>query len=116
MLSEDKIQAECIKWANNTYKELRVCGITHIPNGGTRHKIEAMKLKAIGVRAGFPDLMIIPDWPKPVFFIEMKTEMGITSKDQKLIHDELIRKGYEVFVINSIEKFKELINEKMKCL
>jgi hypothetical protein len=30
----------------------------HVPNGGHRHKLVAMKLKAQGVKAGVPDLVL----------------------------------------------------------
>ena len=32
--------------------------VFHIPNGGSRHKAEAARLKAQGVKAGVPDLCI----------------------------------------------------------
>ncbi|MBA1194978.1 VRR-NUC domain-containing protein [Pseudomonas entomophila] len=32
--------------------------IYHVPNGGHRHKLVAIKLKAQGVRAGVPDLVL----------------------------------------------------------
>ena len=32
--------------------------VWHVPNGGSRHIIEAAKFKALGVRKGMPDLMI----------------------------------------------------------
>lgn len=48
--------------------------LTHIPNGGSRNKAEAAKLKAMGVQAGFTDLFL----PVPILmkshglFIELK--------------------------------------------
>lgn len=42
------------------------CVIAHVPNGGKRAKLEAAHLKADGVLAGFPDLII--SWAGTVAF------------------------------------------------
>lgn len=41
----------------NQYPDLK--WLHHSPNGGSRHKAEAAKLKAMGVKSGFPDLILI---------------------------------------------------------
>lgn len=41
----------------NTYPELK--WLHHSPNGGFRNKREAAKLKAMGVKRGFPDLTLL---------------------------------------------------------
>lgn len=67
-----------------------------IPNGGARSKADAGKLKAEGVLAGVPDLML------PVardgwhgLFIELKRPKGgTTSTEQSTMHRDLWDQGY----------------------
>lgn len=57
--SEDGHQAALFCWAalmRSTYPELRY--MFAIPNGGKRHIIDASKLKAMGVKAGAPDILL----------------------------------------------------------
>lgn len=65
----------------------RICFI-HVPNGGKRGKAEAGIFKALGVSAGFPDLLILdppPNAPgRAGMAIEMKRVKGGTvSPEQK---------------------------------
>ena len=113
MLSEDQIQAQCVQWANNNFEKLRGFGIAHIPNGGTRNKLEANKLKAMGVRKGFPDLIVILPNGK-IFFIEMKDDKGKQSEAQIECEKFMKERGIEYYLIRSIDEFKELINSKME--
>lgn len=51
MRSEDTEQINVVSWANwnvNRYPELK--WLHHVPNGGSRNKQEAVKLKQMGVR------------------------------------------------------------------
>jgi hypothetical protein len=50
-----------------------------IPNGGKRNPREAMRLVVEGVSSGVPDLFV-PEW---LLWVEMKTKVGIVSKQQK---------------------------------
>ena len=76
--SEDSHQIALMAWANDSetrkiYPELE--WLFHIPNGGSRHKIEAGKLKAMGVKPGVPDLaLLVPKGPYNGLFIELKNE------------------------------------------
>ena len=56
MRSEDTEQINVVSWANwnvNRYPELR--WLSHVPNGGSRNKQEAVKFKQMGVKAGVSD-------------------------------------------------------------
>ena len=46
----------CIRDRSNAYPDLEL--LYHVPNGGSRNKAEASKLKRMGVRAGVPDLVL----------------------------------------------------------
>jgi hypothetical protein len=58
--SEDGEQLALMCWCAlnfDKYPELR--WLAHVPNGGFRDKREAAKLKAMGVKPGFPDLILL---------------------------------------------------------
>lgn len=68
-----------------------------IPNGGSRHKAVAGKLKAEGVRAGVPDLMLaIPVGGRHGLFLELKSERGSLRPRQKEFQEILWVRGYAV--------------------
>ena len=56
--SEDALQKQIVRWFDIVFPEKEHKRIHHSPNGGSRHKLEAIKFKKMGVRAGFPDLWI----------------------------------------------------------
>jgi len=106
-MTELQLQTECYKWAVNTYQELRFGCLFHVPNGGTRNKIEAMQLKASGVVAGIPDLILIHD--SKAYGIELKTLIGKVSDKQIKVHESWKNQGIDTFVIRTFEEFQELI-------
>lgn len=84
--SEDSEQMALLCWCSlnfNQYPQLK--RLTHIPNGGSRHKAEASKFKAMGMKPGFPDLFLpIPIAKWHGLFIELKRlKGGVTSPEQK---------------------------------
>lgn len=114
-ITEENLQSECVKWANNTFPKLRFWGILHIPNGGRRTKWDQNKSKALGIRKGFPDLQIIlPNGQ--IFFIEMKKLKGVQSPEQKKCQAWLEERGLEYYKIDNREDFEALINRKMTGL
>ena len=113
-MTEEKLQAECYKWAVNTYPCLRFGCLFHVPNGGTRNKREAVVLKATGVVAGVPDLILIH---KGITYgIEMKT----THKDSKCsdkqikVHEAWKKQGVDTYIVRTQEEFEELVNKIVK--
>lgn len=85
----------------------------HCPNGGSRNKIEAARLKAQGVKSGVPDLFL----PAPVgkfhgLYIEMKRRKGGTlSLEQKEWISRLREQGYRVEVCKGFQEAADLIEE-----
>lgn len=107
-MSEDKLQAELFKWFWNNYPKYRLC-LFHVPNEGKKNMKEAMKLKAIGVIAGIPDLILAFD--RKVFFIELKKDdHSYLSKSQKDLHLVYKKANNRVFVIKDLEKGKKLLS------
>jgi hypothetical protein len=79
-ITEIQLQSKCFQWTWNQYPETRRC-FFHVPNGGSRNKIEAGQLKASGVVAGVPDMLLV--WKGSVYAFEFKTETGVLSDAQK---------------------------------
>lgn len=72
-----------------------------IPNGGSRHPLEALNLKRQGVKAGVPDIFLaIPQGNYHGLFIELKRSIkpAPVSKEQKQQIALLIAQGYKVLV------------------
>jgi hypothetical protein len=99
--SEQQIQAAIVQWLRTAID----CRVAHIPNGGSRDKREAARLKWQGVEAGAPDLFVIwSDGPEPrVLFIECKTEKGRLSDEQKAWREDATRYGHDYLVARSLD-------------
>lgn len=108
--NENNLQAEIYKWFNNTYclKNMNDRGlIFSIPNGGTRNIREAMTFKATGLLKGASDLVVIFPNSK-LCFVELKTDKGVQSSEQKDFECRVSSLGYEYHLIRSLEEFKLL--------
>jgi len=102
---EFNLQNDCFQWTHKKFPEYRK-QLFHVPNGGKRSRIEASRLKQSGTIAGIPDLIFCIQ--SQTFFFELKTTAGKTSPDQKLIHAKFKQNGFFVFVIRSVEQFKQI--------
>lgn len=99
--SEDGEQLALLCWcALNlaTYPELR--WLYHCPNGGSRDKREAAKLKAMGTKPGVPDLMLpIKRAGYSGLYIELKKlKGGKVSDEQREWLDHLRKEGFGAIV------------------
>lgn len=95
-MTEAQHQKAIFDWAwlvRNKYPELAL--LYHVPNGGSRNKIEAANFKRQGVKAGVPDLCLpVPRGRYHGLYIELKTEKGRTSSTQENWIRELNKQGY----------------------
>lgn len=97
---EDTEQMGVIDWANwnaGRYPELQL--LFHIPNGGKRNAAEAARFKAMGVKAGVPDLCL----PVPMngfagLYIEMKYGKNKATEKQEAWIAALRQQGYKVAI------------------
>ena len=85
-LSEDQEQADLFAWADANVARLPELGCLYaIPNGGSRHVAEAVKLRRTGVKSGVPDVCL--PVPRKIFgalYIELKREsLRPKRKDSK---------------------------------
>ena len=82
-ISEHQEQVMLINWFRMQYKQYKY-HLWAIPNGGSRHIVTAVNLKAEGVLAGVSDLfLMIPNTKYHGMFIEMKAKTGSVSDKQK---------------------------------
>lgn len=106
-------QVLLMEWADHpeTWEKYPVLELLHaIPNGGKRDGRTAAKLKNEGVKKGIPDLFLPCARAGYIgLYIEMKTETGVTSKDQDRVAALLIAEGYKVALCRSAEAAKNII-------
>jgi hypothetical protein len=97
-----------VQWFRRTFDEDIIFSI---PNGGGRTISQGALLKATGVLKGVPDLFV----PSKKLFIEVKTEKGKLSDDQKTIILKLTNYCYRCVVCYGLEdcikQTEELMNE-----
>ena len=86
----------------------------HTPNGAKLSMASASHFKALGMKAGVPDLIIVADGN--IYFVEVKAEKGRLSDSQEQFLERMYQQGHFTAVVKSyqdaIEIFKEwgLIN------
>lgn len=105
-------QREFVSWFRKTFPAIRILAI---PNGSQRSRTTGARLKAEGVVAGVPDLLV-PAWN---LWIEMKrADGGSVSTQQKDWHRYLESIDHAVFVCAGFLQAKEKVEELVKrgCL
>lgn len=107
--TEEYLQTGCVRWFDYQYSAYRLL-LHHSPNGGRRNAREAGRFKAMGTRAGFPDLVLFhPDFATrqiAPLFIEFKSDTGRQSESQKDYQQLLTAKGYKYIICRSFDDFK----------
>jgi hypothetical protein len=109
---EAQEQVALFEWAqlqSGKYPELAL--MFAIPNGGSRHIVEAVHLKAQGVKAGVPDIFLpVARLGYHGLFIELKrSKGGVVSIDQKLMISALRDQSYAVEVCKGWEAAANVI-------
>lgn len=112
--TEEDEQMTVIDWAEkrtSVYPALKL--LHHIPNGGKRSKSEAARFKAMGVKAGVPDLFLpVPRGGYHGLWIEMKrTQDGKVSENQKWWLRALNSLGYSAQVAYGAGQAIKLLTE-----
>lgn len=108
-MSEHQEQVAVVQWFDWQYPRWRG-RLVAIPNGGNRQKAVAGKLKAEGVRAGFPDMFL------PVarhgflgLMIELKAQGGSLRQSQRDWLEFLSGQGYMAVCCVGAESAMETI-------
>lgn len=81
----------------------------HTPNGGKRTKAEAGIFKAMGVKAGFPDIGIL--YLGRCFLIELKKPGEKPDMQQLAVHAQLRAAGCMVSVATNIDEVMAALAE-----
>lgn len=102
--SEDKLQSTCFQWHWNTFPDQR--GRLFHVNQKARNAIEGNRMKAMGVVPGVSDLIYLR-YPGPLF-IEIKTETGTQSDEQKKFQQLVEGLGFQYIICRSFSQFKQL--------
>ncbi|MFC6281140.1 MULTISPECIES: VRR-NUC domain-containing protein [Polaromonas] len=108
---EEDLHRSCFEWVELlTPRHPILKYLVHVPNGGARSKGEAGKLKAMGTRPGIPDF-VLPRargcWRGMA--IELKSDTGRLSDDQKFWLQGLEAEDYLVSVCRSLDDFQTLV-------
>lgn len=88
----------------------------HSPNGGRRNIREGARFRAMGTKAGFPDLFLC--LPSPTrgahgLFIELKSEHGRQSPAQIEWESNCTRVGYLYKIVRNIDDFINVMKDYM---
>ena len=94
-MREDEIQKNLVKWL----KAKRVVFSVGL-EGAKRHPAEQARLKAMGMQPGQPDISLYLPGGRTVF-IELKTEKGRVSDNQRERHELLKNLGFDVHVLRA---------------
>lgn len=107
-VTEDFIQAEFVLRCNRELPQTRKL-LFSVPNGGTRNKLEAMKMVSTGMVAGVPDMLLV--WDGKVYAFEFKTPTGTLQPVQKTVHDIWRKQNIDVFVCRSSDEAFEIVKK-----
>lgn len=112
MPTEHQEQVALIDWAEivsiSRWPALR--WLYAVPNGGPRHVVAAVNLKAEGVRSGVPDLVL----PFPVFpfhgaYLEMKRRGGTLTPIQESWREYLKGAGYAYCMAEGFDQARDFL-------
>jgi hypothetical protein len=98
--SEIQLQAEIFSHHWNNHPSER--GLLFHVNNKARNAIEGNRMKAMGVIAGVSDFIYLRPFGKPLF-MELKTETGVQSPEQKKWQLRIEAAGYEYCIVKSLE-------------
>lgn len=117
---EENLQIACCRWFQYQWGNFTINGekigalLHHSPNGGKRNLFEAKRFKAMGTRAGFPDLWLgIPVDGCPYLCIELKTtESGSRQSEHQRNYESLVKAvGAKYIVVRTLQEFIQAVND-----
>lgn len=110
---EDRLQEACVKWFGARWPRYRLL-LHHSPNEGMlpKGRTDGAKRKRMGVRAGFPDLVLMmPDGCYSYLAIELKTDEGRQSFAQKAMEEDMVAVGGCYRVVRGLDEFIKVVGE-----
>lgn len=86
-----------------------------VPNGGSRHKIEAANMKRQGVKRGIADVILqVPKKGYASLCLEFKTPTGKQSDEQKEYQRQVEMAGSKYVVVRSVQQAIKTMTEYLK--
>lgn len=96
---EDQVHRAVLTWIRKMAPQ---CLAFHPANGGSRHRLEAIKLKSLGVVAGVPDLIVFGPGGK-AYCLEVKAEKGVLAPTQKAFARQMDELGIGWALVRSVD-------------
>lgn len=115
--TEAQEQTALSQWAAMMEGRIPELRLLHaVPNGGSRHPVEAVHLKQQGVKPGIPDIFLpCARGPYHGLYIEMKRRKGgRVSVDQQRMILVLRAQGYKAEVCKGWEEARDTIFEYLR--
>lgn len=111
--TEEREQARLVKWTHKTTVRALMPALRwlhHSPNGGKRDAITGGQMKALGVKPGFPDLLLpVATLTHTGLAIEMKSTTGRASTEQNEWLAHLADNGWSVSIARSAEEGRRIL-------
>lgn len=117
---ESELQQACVYWFRSQYPKAIIASF---PNGQKRtvevskagkfYVPSANRQLAEGMLPGMPDIIILFEKRLPLF-IEMKSEKGVLSDNQKRVQPKLVSLGFTVVICYSFDEFKETVEKYLR--
>jgi VRR-NUC domain. len=110
--NESHLQTACVNWFRLQYPEYQMLLEASL-NGARLTETQAKVWKANGMVAGVSDLkLLLPNRSHPFLCIELKTETGRQSPDQKKWQHEVENIALARYaIVRSVDEFMELITD-----
>lgn len=115
--TEAEEQIALFEWARlqtGRFPELAL--LYHVPNGGSRNKIEAARLRAQGVKSGVPDLCLpVARGASHGLYIELKRQRGgRISEEQVRWINGLLKQGYAAAICKGWQEAASVITDYLR--
>lgn len=109
---EARIQSEFFKQVPLFFPTLPDRLLFAVPNGGSRHKIEAANMKRQGVKRGVADVILqVPKKGYASLCLEFKTPTGKQSDEQKEYQRQVEMAGSKYVVVRSVEQAIRIVQK-----
>lgn len=108
---EESLHRAVVQYLNLALRENSTFWV-HYPSGGRRTKAEAGILKAMGTKAGIPDLIFIrrrDDYWHYIMAVELKSPSGRLSQNQKSMIDRLSWLSIPTIVCHTVESVESAL-------
>lgn len=112
---EARIQSEFFRQVPLFFPTLPDRLLFAVPNGGSRHKIEAVNMKRQGVKRGVADVILqVPKKGFASLCLEFKTPTGRQSDEQKEYQRQVEMAGSKYVVVQTVGQAIKVVQDYLK--